>query len=65
MLIYEKNKIIIKNLMYIYTLNEENITLKTKDNTIKIFGNNLEVDYLEYGEVHVFGNIKEIKLDEK
>ncbi len=65
MFIYGNNKIIVKNLIHIYKIDESNITLKTKDKIVKIQGDNLEVNYLEYGEIHVLGNINEIKFNEK
>ena len=65
MLIYDKNKVILKDLKYIHTLNDEKIILQTKTNQVLIKGESLEIDYMEYNEVHVCGIIKEIQFNEK
>ena len=65
MLIYDKNKVIVKDLKYIHTLNDDKMIFQTKSNKVLIKGELLEIDYMEYNEVHVRGKIREIIFNEK
>jgi len=62
MFIYDKKTLIIKDLKLIITMNEKIAHLKIKNGELLIEGENLEIVFLEYNEIHLQGNIKNIKL---
>jgi len=65
MFIYDKKTLIIKDLKLIITMNEKIAHLKIKNGELLIEGENLEIVFLEYNEIHLQGNIKNIKLWKK
>lgn len=64
MFIYQKNKLIIKNLNKIILLKNNQIILKTKDQNIVVSGESLSLGYYECNEVHIIGKIKDININE-
>lgn len=64
MFIYQKNKLIIKDLKRIILLKDDQIIIKTKEQNIIIKGKSLTLGYFECNEVHILGLIKEIFINE-
>ncbi len=64
MFIYQKNKLIIKDLKKIILLKDTQIIVKTNQHNIIIKGNELTLGYFECFEVHILGLIKEISINE-